>query len=214
MSQFHLPSGLCFLECGCISSPSPFPGLLRMEPWHDASFRAPRLHLGSGRGQAGLDQGSAQPPASPNHMDAHPDPFLSAAWQGAVQALLSELDAARASGSVVHIIPSASRPASPRVRGITPGFWCSLPGRAAQGLGSCPGRLALLALGHGIVRGCAWQSTCKGGRDFALAAQVSKLLIVIPVCYLLPAATGDGFPLFLQAGSDCHQTLGLRALRR
>lgn len=212
MSQLRTPSGLCFLESGCLSSPSPFPGLLCAEPWHDAGFRAPRLRQGSGRGQAGLAQGSAQPPASPSHMDTHPVPFLSAARRGAVPASLSEPGAARAWGSAMRIIPSASRrlcipasvPTGPRHRPWVLVPRCSLLGRAAWQLG-CP---VPLALGHGVAGGCAWQSVHKAGKDFAPGCPVSKLLMVIPVCYLLPAATGDGFPLFLQAGGDCHLTRG------
>lgn len=48
------PPGLCFLECSCICSQSPFPA---PGAWHDTGFRASgsaRVRQGSGRGDPEL----------------------------------------------------------------------------------------------------------------------------------------------------------------
>lgn len=189
MSQLHAPSGLCFLECGCVSSPSPFPGLLHAELWHDAGFRAPRLRLGSGRGQAGLAQGSAQLPASLSHMDMHPVPFLSAAWRGAVSVSLCKLGAARASGSAECIIPFVScqpcippfpsqRPCVSQASPLGLGAEMLAPGEGCSGAWLLPWPLVL---GHGIVGGCAWQSEHK--------EEVSKGRGILPLAARFPSCS-------------------------
>lgn len=150
MSQLRAPSGLCFLECGCITT----------LPWRDTGFQAPWLRLGSGRGQAGLAQGSAQPPASRSHMDTHPVPCLSSARRGAAPTSLSEAAAARAWGlqcvsSNVHqsLCILTSVPTGPRV---APGSQC----QGAGSRGGLPSRLAPAPAAHfGIGRRCACART-------------------------------------------------------
>lgn len=82
----------------------------------------------------------------------------------------------------------------------------SLLGRAAR-------RLRMSQLPLAVAVG-TWQSVHKVGRCFAPGCPVSKLLMVIPVCYLLPAARGGGFSLFLQADGDLHLALEVGAFRR
>lgn len=132
MSQLRAPSGLCFLECGCIIT----------LPWRDTGFQAPWLHLGSGRGQAGLARGSAQPPSSWSHMDTQPVPCLSTARRGAAPTSLSEAAAARAWGLQCA---SSNVRQSPCILTSVPTLPLGLsakvlaPGEGCPALGSCPG---------------------------------------------------------------------------
>lgn len=196
MSQLYVPLGLCFLECGCISSPSPFPGLTQASG-HPGS----RVRQGPRRAGPGLCAASLSP------VDVCSVPFLSAAWRGAVpaSARAGHCQGPRGQRCTSFPLHPSQRPhwslPSPLISVLS-----SLLGRAAR-------RLRMSRLPLAVAVG-TWQSVHKVGRCFAPGCPVSKLLMVIPVCYLLPAARGGGFSLFLQADGDLHLALEVGAFRR
>lgn len=141
MSQLYVPLGLCFLECGCISSPSPFPGLTQASG-HPGS----RVRQGPRRAGPGLCAASLSP------VDVCSVPFLSAAWRGAVPASVRAGHCQGPRGQQCTSFPlhPNQRPhwslPSPLDLGaeLTPGEGCSkaqnvpaAPGRGSRNLAKC-----------------------------------------------------------------------------